>query len=209
MKLKEIIIVDDHRLFRSGLKYLLESTGKYRVSGEATNGMELLSLLDTLMPDLIIMDINMPMMNGIDATRQVLKKFPGLKILIVSMHGQSEYYNALLDCGIKGFLLKDTDNEEFFVAINKILSGETYFAQEVLLSMIHDNSNQPFKISQREKQILDLISQGLSNQEIAGTLKISQRTVERHRTNLLEKTGSKNSIRLVIYALKNNLINIE
>ena len=207
--MKEIIITDDHRLFRSGLKYLLEATGKFHVVAEAANGAELISLLDTVKPDLIILDINMPEMNGIEATRLALKKFPDLKILILSMFGEREYYHILMDLGIRGFLLKDADNEEFFLAINKILNGETYFAQELLLNLIQETSaHQHLKISDREKEILDLISRGMSNQEIATMLKISQRTVERHRTNLLEKTGSRNSIRLVIYALKNNLISI-
>jgi DNA-binding NarL/FixJ family response regulator len=209
MDTRGIIIADDHRLFRSGLKYLLESTGKYKVLGEASNGFELLEMLEKIKPDLIIMDIQMPKMNGLEATRLSLEKYPDLKILILSMFGENEYYNSLLDFGIKGFLLKDTENDEFFLAINKILSGETYFAQELLLTLIRENAhNQPVKISPREKEILDLICHGLSNQEIAEYLGISQRTVERHRTNLLEKTGSKNSIRLVIYALKNNLITI-
>jgi DNA-binding NarL/FixJ family response regulator len=209
MEIPAIIIVDDHRLFRSGLKFLLENTGKYQVIGEATDGIEFLELLPTIHPDLVIMDISMPKMNGIEATRMALIKDPTLKIMILSMHNEMEYYHALIDFGIRGFLLKDADNEEFFLAIDKILSGETYFAQEMLLNIIHENSlAQPLQFSRREKEILELISHGLSNQEIAKALNISQRTVERHRTHLLEKTGSKNSIRLIIYALKNNLINI-
>ena len=209
MSLPGLIIVDDHRLFRSGLKYLIEATGKYQVIAEASNGFELMDLLEKFRPDMVIMDINMPKMNGIEATRIALSKYPSLKILILSMYGETEYYNALLDYGIKGFILKDTDNEEFFLAVNKVLSDETYFAQELLLTIIRENSvNPPLKLSRREKEILGHISHGLSNLEISNVLNISQRTVERHRTHLLEKTGSKNSIKLVIYALKNNLITI-
>jgi len=209
MGIPGIIIVDDHRLFRSGLKYLLETTGNYHVVAEAANGLELLEILEKVTPDLVIMDIEMPKMNGIEGTRLAMAKYPKLKILVLSMYSETKYYNVLVDYGIKGFLPKDTDNEEFFLAIHKILNGETYIAQELLLTIIRGGTlDQPVKISPREKEVLDLIIHGLSNQEIASVLNLSQRTVERHRTHLLEKTGSKNSIRLVIYALKNNLISI-
>lgn len=209
MDLPGIIIVDDHRLFRSSLKFLLEASGRYRVLSEASNGKELIAVLLQVVPDLIIMDINMPEMNGIEATRFVLSKYPDLKILILSMFGESHHYNSLIDLGIRGYLLKDADNDEFFLAVSKIISGETYFSQELLMTIIRDNARTPIiKFSQREKDMLNLISRGLSNQEIASTLNLSQRTVERHRTNLLDKTGCKNSIHLVIYALKNNLISI-
>jgi len=204
-----IILVDDHRLFRSGLKYILEATDKYQVLAEASNGLELLELLKQTKPQLVIMDINMPKMNGIEATRLAKIIHPDLPIIIISMYGETEYYNTLLELGIKGFLLKSADNEEFFLAVSKVLAGETYFAQELLLNIIRDVSGKdPVKLSRREKEILSLISQGLSNLEISGVLNISQRTVERHRTHLLEKTGAKNSILLIIYALKHNLISI-
>ena len=209
MEKPSIIIVDDHRLFRSGLRYILDESGKYMVIAEAANGSEFLEIIHKTKPDLVIMDINMPIMDGIEATKNAIAQFPDLKILILSMYAESEYYSILLDLGVKGFVPKNTDNEEFFTAVNKVLGGETYFSQELLLSIIRKNSNQnSVKLTKREKEILELISQGFSNQTISGKLNISQRTVERHRTNLLEKTGSKNSISLVVYALKNKLIAI-
>ena len=205
-----IIIVDDHRLFRSGLKYILVESGKYQVIGEASNGLEFLEMLESKNPDLVILDIRMPLMDGIVAAKQALTKKPGLNIMMLSMFGESEYYSALVEMGIKGFVLKDADNEEFFLAIQKILNGGTYFSQELLLAIIKKNTlSTPVKLSRREKEILNAIGQGLSNQEISTLLAISQRTVERHRTNLLEKTGSKNSIQLIIYALRNKLLSIE
>src|SRR5512145_2093283 len=204
-----IIIAEDHRLFRSGLKFILEASNLYTVIGEASDGFELLGLLEVNKPSLVIMDINMPRMNGIEATQIAMARYSDLKIIVLSMYDDLEYYNTLLDQGIKGFLLKDADKEEFFLAVSKVLAGETYFSQEVLLNIIRKSSDMgSIKLSRREKEILELISQGLSNKEIADKLQISQRTVERHRTHLLEKTGSKNSIRLVIYALKHNLISI-
>jgi DNA-binding NarL/FixJ family response regulator len=204
-----IIIVDDHRLFRSGLKYILDESGKYRVIAEASNGVEFLEIVKKTTPDLVIMDINMPNMNGIEASKEALARFPDMKILILSMYGESEYYSALLNIGVKGFVLKDSDNEEFYTAINKVLEGSTYFSQELLLGIIrHYSLQNSVKLTRREKEILELISLGYSNQAISDKLNISQRTVERHRTNLLEKTGSKNSISLVVFALKNKLIDI-
>ncbi len=119
MELPDIIIADDHKLFRNGLKYMLEASGKYKVIAEASNGIELLELLKEMKPDLVILDINMPEMNGIEATRNAMLKYPDLKILIISMYSEPEYYNLLLDLGIKGFLLKDADNEEFFMAVRQ------------------------------------------------------------------------------------------
>jgi len=180
------------------------------VIGEASNGLEFLEMLESKNPDLVILDIRMPLMDGIVAAKQALTKKPGLNIMMLSMFGESEYYSALVEMGIKGFVLKDADNEEFFLAIQKILNGGTYFSQELLLAIIKKNTlSTPVKLSRREKEILNAIGQGLSNQEISTLLAISQRTVERHRTNLLEKTGSKNSIQLIIYALRNKLLSIE
>ena len=204
-----ILIVDDHRLFRSGLRYILEESKQFTVVAEASNGAEFLQLIGKTKPHLVIMDINMPVMNGIEATKQAIARYPDLKILVLSMYGESEYYNTLLELGVRGFVLKEADIEEFFVAINKILAGGTYFSQEFLLDIIRKKTaGEAVKITRREREILGLISQGFSNQEISGKLSISQRTVERHRTNLLEKTGSRNSISLVVYALKNNIISI-
>jgi DNA-binding NarL/FixJ family response regulator len=207
MKKPGIIIVDDHKLFRSGLKYILEESGLYQVLAEASNGEEFLDLLKNVSPDLIVLDINMPVMNGIEAAKKAISMYPGLPILILSMHSESEYYTTLLEAGVRGFVLKDADNDEFFNAISKVLRGGTYFSQELLLNIIRKESQtNTVKLTRREKEVLELLSKGHSNLEISGLLKISQRTVERHRTILLEKTGSRNSVSLIVYAIKNKLI---
>jgi DNA-binding NarL/FixJ family response regulator len=209
MKKPGIIIVDDHKLFRSGLKYILEDSDQYQVIGEASNGMEFLNLLDHFHPDLVILDINMPVMNGIDAAKQAILRYPSISIIILSMYGEAEYYSALLDIGVKGFVLKDAENEEFFTAIQKVVRGGTYFSQELLLNIIRNESQtDQVRLTRREKEVLELLSKGHSNQEISGILNISQRTAERHRTILLEKTGSRNSVSLIVFALKNKLISI-
>jgi DNA-binding NarL/FixJ family response regulator len=207
MKKPGIIIVDDHKLFRSGLKYILEESNLYHVMAEASNGEEFLDLLKNNTPDLVILDINMPVMNGIEAAKKAIAQYPGLFILILSMHSESEYYTTLLETGVKGFVLKDADNDEFFIAIQKVLRGGTYFSQELLLNIIRKGSEiNTVKLTRREREVLELLSKGHSNQEISGFLNISQRTVERHRTILLEKTGSRNSVSLIVYAIKNKLI---
>jgi DNA-binding NarL/FixJ family response regulator len=209
MKKPGIIIVDDHKLFRNGLKHILEASGQYQVMAEASNGSEFLGLLESHQPDLVILDIRMPVMDGIEAAKMAIAAYPTLSILILSMYGEAEYYTALLDIGVKGFVMKDAENEEFFDAIQKIIRGGTYFSQELLLNIIRRESrDDQIKLSHREKEVLELVSQGYSNQEISGILHISQRTVERHRTILLEKTGAKNSISLIIFALKNKLISL-
>jgi len=209
MKKPGIILVDDHKLFRSGLKYILEESDEYQVIAEASNGAEFIELLKSYHPNLVILDINMPVMNGIEAAKVALTLNPSLSILVLSLYGETEYYTTLLDIGVKGFVLKDADNEELLTAVQKIILGGTYFSQELLLKIIRRESHdQPVKLSLREKEVLELIGKGHSNLEISGILNISQRTVERHRTVLLEKTGSRNSVSLIVFALKNRLISV-
>lgn len=201
--------MDDHALFRSGLKHILEATGEYQVTAEASNGAEFLEKLDNNKPDLVILDINMPVLNGIEASKLALEKDPTLPILILSMFGDAENYASLLNLGVRGFVLKEAENDEFLMAIRKICEGGNYFSQELLLSIIRKETPQiQVNLSNREKEVLLLISKGLSTREIASILNISQRTVERHRTTLLDKTGTRNAVSLVIFALKNKMISI-
>ncbi len=209
MKKHNIIIVDDHQLFRNGLKFILNEMNDVQVVGEASNGKEFLDLLEFGLPDLVLMDINMPIMNGVNASKIALEKYPGLNILVLSMYGESEYYNTMIDIGVKGFILKDVDNKELRDAIDKITSGGTYFSQELLLNLIKNKTyDENIFLTRREKEVLELICKGFSNQQISEQLFISQRTVERHRSNLLLKTESKNSISLVVYSIKHKLISL-
>ena len=204
-----IILVDDHELFRSGLKYILEESGEVQVIAEASNGVEFIELLSFYHPDLVVLDINMPVMNGIEAAKKALAIDPVLSILVLSLYDETEYYTSLLNIGVKGFVLKDAENEELIMAVQKIIRGGTYFSQELLLKIIHrESSAESVKLSLREREVLELISKGHSNLEISGILNISQRTVERHRTMLLEKTGSRNSVSLVVFAVRNGLISV-
>ena len=208
-----IIIADDHQLFRNGLKILLNAFPDFEVSGEASNGEEFLRLIKTVKADIALMDINMPEMDGIEATRRGLRIVPGMNIIALSMYGEEEYYYKMVDAGAKGFLLKDSDINEGRDAITTVFRGGSYFSQELLYHVIQkikhrEHESKSANLSRREKEILLKICEGLSNQEIAETLFISKRTVDKHRANLLGKTNSKNTASLILFAIKNKLIEI-
>jgi DNA-binding NarL/FixJ family response regulator len=208
-----IIIADDHQLFRNGLKILLNSFPDFEVTGEASNGAEFLKLLNTIPADIALMDINMPEMDGIEATRKGLSLYPELKIIALSMYGEEEYYYKMVDAGVKGFLLKDSDISEVKEALITVSKGGSYFSQELLYHVIQkikhrEHESKTANLSKREKEILAKICEGLSNQEIADTLFISKRTVDKHRANLLGKTNSKNTASLILFAIRNKLIEI-
>jgi DNA-binding NarL/FixJ family response regulator len=208
-----IIIADDHQLFRNGLKILLNAFPDFEVIGEASNGEEFLKILRSTKADIALMDINMPEMDGIEATRKGLLISPDLNIIALSMYGEEEYYNKMVDAGAKGFVLKDSDISEVKEAILTVRKGGSYFSQELLYHVIQkikhrESENKSANLSKREREILLKICEGLSNQEIADTLFISKRTVDKHRANLLGKTSSKNTASLILFAIKNKLIEI-
>ncbi len=206
---KDIILVDDHEIFRNGLKVLLESTGDYRIVAEASNGLDFLKIIENTKPDIVLMDIQMPGLNGIETSEKVLKSFPELKILVLSMFDDKRYYEKLIDMGVKGFILKDSNIDELVHAIERILAGESFFSQKLLLSLVNSNKGQTeVDLTKREQEILQLIAKGLSTQEISDQLFISFRTVERHRANLLLKTNTNNSLKLLVFAIKHNLVDI-
>jgi DNA-binding NarL/FixJ family response regulator len=204
-----IAIIDDHQLFRNGLRFILENEEDMEVVIEASNGKQFLDFLKNYKPDVVLMDINMPEMDGIETTKNALIQYPDLNVLVLSMYSDIEYYNTMIALGVKGFVLKDIDNDELADAVRKVYSGGSYFSQELLLRLIKNKpEDERIELTRREKEVLDLICQGFSNQQISDKLYISQRTVERHRSSLLFKTESKNSISLVVYAIKNNLVKI-
>jgi DNA-binding NarL/FixJ family response regulator len=206
-----IIIADDHQLFRNGLRLLLGAFPGFTVTAEASDGNELLKILGNCAADVVLMDINMPEMDGITATRQALAKCPGLNVIALSMYGEEDYYYRMVDAGAKGFLLKDSDISEVREAILTVMKGGSYFSQELLYNVIQKFKTRETEVrmanlSKREREILLKICEGLSNQEIADTLFISKRTVDKHRANLLSKTGSKNTASLILFAIRNKLI---
>lgn len=209
-----VIIVDDHQLFREGLKLLLDNLPVIGRIEAAADGRELLLMLgNQVLPDIIFMDIEMPGINGIEATKQALKLVPELNIIALSMYGDEDYYSKMIEAGAKGFILKNSGILEVELAIKHVLDGNNYFSQDILSGLLK-NINKKIRISpspgltEREEEVLYQICKGLSNQEIAGVLNISKRTVDKHRENLLLKTESKNTAGLVIYAIKNGIVEV-
>jgi len=211
-----IILADDHTLFRTGLKNLLALDPAFEVVGEAANGRELLTLLDSTQPDVILLDIAMPEMNGIEAAEEIMNRWPDTRIVTLSMFGEEDYYFKMVSLGVKAFLLKNSDIGEVQEAIRTVLDGGTYFSQELLFNLVSNlKSSTEIRppagdadLSDRELEILLEICKGLSNQEIGDKLFISKRTVDKHRANILAKTNCKNTANLVVYAIKNKLVEI-
>lgn len=219
MKIQQTILVDDHKIFRDGLKLLLNEIPEIKVVAEASNGKEFLEVLEKYSPDLVFMDIKMPEMNGIDATRLALQKYPDMKVIILSMSGNEEHFSFSLNAGAAAYLLKNSDKTEIEKAIFAVLEGKNYFSENLLKDLVRKNYimsrdnivpiENPDKLSHRELEVLHLICRGLANHEIAKELNISPRTVDGHRANILDKTHSKNSIALVVYAIKKGLVNLQ
>ena len=205
-----IWLVDDHQLFRAGFKTLLCRLRDANVTFEANDGQEFIDHLYVAKPDVVFMDIAMPNMDGVAATERALAQWPEIKIIILSMFGEKEYYAKLVDIGIRGFLLKSCDFKEVEMALEAVKNGDYYFSQELLQQMVFQSSQgQPDnELSQREKDVLTQICNGDSNQEIAEKLFISKRTVEKHRANIMMKTGCGNTASLVVFAVKNGLYKI-
>ena len=210
-----IMLVDDHTLFRDGMRRLLDNRADCKVVAEASNGAEFLEAVkaDPDVADVVFMDIDMPVIGGIEASQKALEINPDMKIITLSMHGDQEYYFKMVSVGVKGFLLKSSDFDEVTAAIETVADGGSYFSQELLCSLVRElkPSSEPRseeQLSERETEVLLLICQGLSNQEIAERLFISKRTVDKHRANILDKTGCRNTANLVVYAFKNSLIEI-
>jgi DNA-binding NarL/FixJ family response regulator len=213
MEQYSIILVDDHKLFREGLKLLLENLDYINNVYEAANGEEFLKLVEKKQPDIVFMDIEMPVMDGITATRQVLKLHPGLNIIALSMYGDENYYTPMINAGAKGFILKNSGIQDVETAIHNVVSGNNYFSQEILNRLLNgirkkSKTKKSDELTEREEEVLFHICKGLSNQEIADTLYLSKRTVDKHRENLLAKTNSKNTAGLVMFAIKNGIVEI-
>lgn len=210
-----IIIVDDHLIFRQGLNAMITAENIASIAGEASNGVEFLKLLSVSKPDLVLMDIDMPQMNGMEATQKALEMIPDLKIIALTMFGDEEYYYRMIELGVKGFILKSAGIAELERAINDVLKNKSYFSNELLQRIIHNFSmnntqkNESHKnLSEREIEVLSYICKGLTTDEIAEILHLSPKTIKSHRANLLDKTACKNTPTLILYALKNKIIKL-
>ncbi|MBD3616920.1 MAG: response regulator transcription factor [Gracilimonas sp.] len=212
----QIAIVDDHEIVRDGIKILLEDEPGINITGEAKTGKEAVSLCNSHETDLVIMDITMPEMDGIEATKIIKENHPDIKILALTMLSEDQHIRKMIKAGASGYILKSSGKQELIKAINTIMAGKHYFSNDATQSILQElvtpdvnkvKDEDEAHITDRELEVLKLIVNEYTNQEIADELFVSVRTIDAHRRNLLQKTGAKNTAGLVKYALKNKLFN--
>ena len=214
-----LLLVDDHTLLRQALRALLEAQPNLEVVGEAINGRDAVEIAEQMMPDVVLMDMVMPGLNGIDATRQILKRSPGTRVLILTAYLEDERLLQALRAGASGYVVKNSDLDELVLAIQSVHRGNTYFSSavseelavnEVLLQAKQPDGKTGYDLlTNREREVLQLIAEGLSNQQIADVLVISVKTVEAHRSHIMTKLHAKHRTDLIRYAIRRGLIGLE
>lgn len=216
MKIVKIFLADDHTMFRDGLKVILAANYNYKIVGEAGNGREAFDKIEVLRPDLVILDIAMPDMTGIEVAHQVRRYYPEIKIIILSRHDNEEYVNQLLKYGVHAYILKENASDDLLKAIKEVLKGNIFLSPSIVTKIVADFSKGEKKktetetmfatLSNREIEIVKHIAEGRSNIEIAGILRISDKTVKVHRANIMAKLKFHKSADLVKYAVKAGLL---
>jgi len=210
-----ILLADDHGVVRKGLRFLLERQQGMEVVGEAGDGREAIRLAESLSPDIVIMDIAMPLLNGIDATAQIVKRDPRIGVIILSMHSDEDYLLSALNAGAKGYLLKDSAEVDLARAIQAVGRGTPFFSPEIAKTMLEDyirflqqrNLQDSYELlTEREKEVLQLLAEGKSNKEVATILDISVYTVDTHRMHLMQKLNLHNTAEIVLYAVRKKII---
>ena len=211
-----IVLVEDHTILREGLRALLSADPDFEIIGEAADGREAVRLVEKQGPDLILMDLSMPRMTGMDAIREIKKRYPATKIIALTVHKTEEYLGTTLQAGADGYVLKDATHNELMMAIQSVLNGKTYLSPGVSEKVVEGylegkegrmpNSTLGL-LSQREREVLKLIAEGYKNKEIAADLYISLKTVEKHRANLMKKLDLHNAASLTVYAVDKGLVN--
>ncbi len=212
-----IVVADDHEIFRDGFAGMLKKQTDIALVGQAENGRELLAVAEKLMPDVVLTDIKMPVMDGIEATQQLLKKFPEMKVIALSMFNDDHYVLDMMEAGAKGYLLKNAHKKEIIEAINTVNKDELYYCKDTSLKLIHlmadrsfhDRNEEPVPdFSYREKEVIKLICKEASNKEMSAALHLSVRTIEGYRKRIQEKMKVKNAVGIVIYAVRHRIIEI-
>lgn len=211
-----VFIVDDHILIRHGIKKILAQDTDIEIAGECDNGDALLIHLKADVPDLLILDISMPYVNGIELAGKIKKMYPALKILILTMHTNKQFFYSAISAGVDGYLVKSDSDDELLEAIKKISAGRTYISPlladdftEDVLNAYRDQKTNPFKgLTKRENQILALVIEGYTSKAMAKKLNLSPRTVDHHRSSLLRKCNMRNSVDLVKYAIHNGYVSM-
>ena len=210
-----IVIAEDHTILRDGLKALLSSAPDFEIVGEAEDGRDAIRCVERLIPDLVLMDLSMPRMNGMDAIREVKKRYPETKIIALTVHKEEEYVLTTLQAGADGYVLKDATHAELLMAIKNVLMGKPYLSPGVSEKVIEGyldgkktvkDKSAWHTLTEREREILKLIAEGYKNKEVADYLCISLKTVEKHRANLMKKLDLHNTAALTAFAMKKGLV---
>ncbi len=210
-----ILIADDHGIVRKGLRLQLEQHEELEVVGEAADGREAVRAAEELGPDIVIMDIAMPNLNGIDAAAQMVKRNSQLRVIILSMHSDESYLTRALTAGVKGYLLKETADLDLYRAVQAVAQGKVFFSPTIANTLLEDYMRQLQQrglqdsydlLSDREKEILQLLAEGKSNKEVATTLDLSTYTVETHRTHIMQKLNLHSAADIVLYAVRKKII---
>lgn len=224
MKKTRLLIADDHSVVRDGLRLVLKSSPEFTIVGEAQDGQEAVELARRQKPDVVIMDISMPRLNGIEATAILKKQNPGIKVVILTVHEEEEYVYQILRAGANGYVLKSAGKKEIFEAIKSAMTGERFFSPgvsniiiESFVKRAHETTADPGQVAERpgqaltkrETEVLQFIAQGYTNRKIAETLFLSIRTINTHRTNLMQKLDIHDTARLVRYAIETGLVKLK
>ncbi len=206
--IKSIFIVDDHQMVIDGLKLIISTIPGFEIIGENTSAVRALDMLAAASPDILLTDVSMPEMSGIEFTRLVKKKYPQIKVLALSMFSESQVVAEMIDAGISGYILKNTGKQELIEALNKVSIGENYFGPDITLQLMKSfkRSQEESRLTDREIEIIRMIEQDFGNKQIADMLFISERTVETHRKNILRKTNTQTVVGLLKYAYERKII---